>query len=134
MREPSPVLFELARQLVRHEACGAPGPSSAPAALGRARDKVRGELESLLGAGGVEALVRRAETLAKRDFPAAGGESRTASPDPEGAEAASAAVLAYLLGLLVNLLGEELGLLPVRKLWPDVAPGMAAPRSTDAEA
>nr|MBA4157908.1 hypothetical protein [Gemmatimonadota bacterium] len=39
----------------------------------------------------------------------------------EEAAAAAAAVLAHLLGLLIILVGEELGMQPVHKFWPHVA-------------
>lgn len=38
----------------------------------------------------------------------------------EQAMAAAATVLAYTLDLLIMLLGEELGMKPIRTLWPDV--------------
>lgn len=88
-------------------------------------------MERLVGPGGAAALVRRARTLATRDFPSL--EGGTAASDPEQTEAANAAVLAHLVGLLVNLIGEELGLRPVHKIWPGVASGGAAPRSTETE-
>lgn len=103
------------------------------AAVDRACEKLRGELESLVGSGGAEALVHRAVALAKREFPLVEGGAGNAVPDLEQAEAENATVLAHLLGLLANLLGEELGLLPVRKLWPDMASDNAAPSSMEAE-
>jgi hypothetical protein len=44
-------------------------------------------------------------------------ESLTASTDEEAA-AAAATILTHMLDLLVMLLGEELGMKPIRKLWP----------------
>ncbi len=41
----------------------------------------------------------------------------------EEATAAAATVLAHILDLLVTLLGEELGMKPVRKLWPQQTRG-----------
>lgn len=129
MRQPSPALSELARQLLRHEAGGSDEPQAAAAALERACEKLSGELENLVGPGGAAALVRRARTLAKRELPDGGGGGTAPGPEPAG----SAAVLAHLVGLLVGLLGEELGLRPVRKIWPDVASGGGAPSSTETE-
>ncbi|HEU0076069.1 MAG TPA: hypothetical protein VFQ76_00365 [Longimicrobiaceae bacterium] len=131
MRQPSPALSELARQLLRHEAGGSPEPQAMAAAVERACEKLSGEMENLVGPGGAVALVRRARTLAKREFVDAG--SGSAAPGPGQAEAESAAVLAHLVGLLVGLLGEELGLRPVRKIWPDVASGEGTPSSTETE-
>ena len=131
MRQPSPALSELARQLLRHEAGGSTEPQAMAAAVERACEKLSGELENLVGPGGAVALVRRARTLAKRE--SVDGSSGGAAPGPGQAEAESAAVPAHLVGLLVGLLGEELGLRPVRKIWPDVASGEGASSSTETE-
>ena len=94
--------------------------------------KLRDELVNLLGSGGVSALLRRALHLAQREQPLLAGvvvsgepaecftglaESLATSTDEEAATTA-AAVLTHMLDLLVMLLGEELGMKPVRKLWP----------------
>jgi hypothetical protein len=44
-------------------------------------------------------------------------ESLAASTEEE-ATAAAATVLTHMLDLLVMLLGEDLGMKPIRKLWP----------------
>lgn len=118
---------------MRYEAGGSLAPAAMAAAVERACEKLSGELESLVGQGGAAALVRRAQTLARREFPLLDGGTGNVVPRPEQAEAANAAVLAHLMGLLVNLLGEDLGLRPVRKIWPDVASNKAAPSSTETE-
>ena len=86
----------------------------------------------MLGSGGVSALLRRALHLAQREQPLLAGvsvsgepaacltgltESVAANTDEESA-AAAASVLTHMLDLLVMLLGEELGMKPIRKLWP----------------
>ena len=86
----------------------------------------------LLGSGGISALLRRALHLAQREQPLLAGaavsgepaacftglaESLAASTDEE-ATTAAATVLTHVLDLLVMLLGEELGMNPIRKLWP----------------
>lgn len=133
MPPPSSALSELARRLLRHEAAGSREPAALAAAADRACEKLRDELETLVGPGGASALTRRARTLAGREFPFLVAETETVAPNPDEAEAANAAVLAHLVGLLVNLMGEELGLRPVRRVWPSVASGDAAPRSTETE-
>lgn len=86
----------------------------------------------LLGSGGVSALIGRALHLAQRENPALAGvsasterpacfvnltESLAAKTDEEAAAAATTIVM-QVLDLLVMLLGGELGMKPIRKLWP----------------
>ena len=110
--------------------------------------KLSGELATLVGRGGAAALLGRAVNLAKREFPLLGGVRPQADAPfalgglreslqgcrPAEAEAASAAVLANLLGLLVDLLGEDLGLRPVGKIWPGLLPGPASRTFRETEA
>jgi len=93
---------------------------------------LRDHLVDLLGSGGVTALLRRALHLAKREQPLLAGVTVSGEPDAcfvglaeslaagteEEATAAATSVLIHLLGLLVMLLGEELGMKPIRNLWP----------------
>lgn len=86
----------------------------------------------MLGSGGVSALLKRALHLAQREQPLLGGVAVSgesdgcfvsltealASSSDEEATAAAATVLTHMLGLLIMLLGEELGMKPIRKLWP----------------
>lgn len=131
MARPSPELDELARRIVEHEAGGS-DPSASAAAVETACNRLKKHLVGVLGSGGVSALLGRALHLAKREQPvltdvAVNGkpgacftslaESLTASTDEE-ATAAAATVLAHVFELLVMLLGAELGLKPVQKLWP----------------
>lgn len=139
----SPAVDDLVRRLVRHEAGGARDAESLAAAVDAACRKLSGELETLLGRGGVAALLGRAVNLAGREF-AFLGAARVRLDAPvaleglrealhgrgaEEAEDASTALLAILVGLLVNLLGEELGLRPVMSAWPNLLPEAGAPAS-----
>jgi hypothetical protein len=135
MALPSSDLVELARRIVVQEAGGSPDPpdpAASAAAVETACRKLKDELVDLLGLGGISALLRRALHLAQREQPllaevALSGEpaecfiglaeSLAASTD-ESAAAAAGTVLAHMLDLLVMLLGEELGMKPIRKLWP----------------
>ena len=132
MAHPSPKLVELARRIVDQEAGGSPDPAASAAAVEAACRRLRDQLIDLLGSGGVSALIRRALHLAQREQPLLEGvavsaesdecfisltESLAASTDEE-ATAAAATVLTHMLDLLVTLLGEELGMKPIRKLWP----------------
>ena len=133
MAQPSPRLIELARRIVAQEAGGKPDPAASAATVETACRKLSDELVDSLGSGGVSALFRRALHLAQREQPllaavAVSGEpaacfftglaeSLAASTDEE-ATVAAASVLTHVLDLLVILLGEELGMKPMRKLWP----------------
>jgi len=131
MNHPSPKLVELARRIVEHEAGGS-DPSASAAAVEAACRRLKDHLIDLLGFGGVSALLGRALHLARREQPLLAevavsrepgrcfsglGESLAARTDEE-ATSAAATVLTHVLKLLVMLLGEELGMKPVRKLWP----------------
>lgn len=125
---------ELARRLLSHEACDSSASAASAAAVETACRRLKGELTDLLGSGGLAALMGRALHLAKLDSPLlaevtvqtdasscfSGLPKALARATDEEAAAASAAVLAHLLGLLALLLGEELAMQPVRKLWPHV--------------
>lgn len=124
MIQRSTAMDGLVRRLLRHEAGGAQDAASLAAAVEGVCQKLSGELETLVGRGGVAALLGRAVNLTKREFPfLAGVRLQTDSPpsfealheslqsrSPAEADAASVALLANLVGLLINLLGEDLGL------------------------
>jgi hypothetical protein len=138
----SPGARERARRLLLHEAAGAEDPRDVAAAAERVCAKLRDELTHLIGAGGVGALASRALSLARREFPHLDGVE---GPDGcytglvaalEGcgtteAEAAGLAVIEHFLGLLVSLVGEDLGMTPVHRLWPGIAGGDAASSPTE---
>jgi hypothetical protein len=132
MVHPSPEHVELARRILEQEAVGSPDPAATAAAVETACRRLRDHLVDLLGSGGVSALLGRALHLAQREQPllaavAVSGEpaacfinlaeSLAASTDGEATVAATT-VLTHTLDLLVVLLGEELGMQPIRKLWP----------------
>ena len=132
MAHTSPRLVELARRIVEQEAGGSPDAPASAAAVETACRRLRDQLVDLLGSGGVSALLKRALHLAQRQQPLLGGvavggasdgcfigltESLASSTDEE-ATAAATTVLTHMLDLLVMLLGEELGMKPIRKLWP----------------
>ena len=131
MAHPSPKLAELARRIVEHEAGGS-DPSASAAAVEAACRRLKDHLIDVLGSGGVSALLGRALHLAQREQPllaevAVSGEpggcftglaESLAGRTDEEATSAAATLLTHVLQLLVVLLGEELGMKPVQKLWP----------------
>lgn len=132
MALPSPKLDEVARRIVEHEAGGPPDPAAAAAAVESACRRLKDHLVDLLGSGGVSALLRRALHVAQREQPLLAGvavsgesaacfnglaESLEASSEEEATTAATT-LLTHMLDLLVMLLGEELGMKPIHKLWP----------------
>jgi len=146
MNRHPPGAHELALRVLHHEGgCRGSGGSAAAAAVERAWGKLSRELEPLVGKGGADALITRAVHLARLEFPFlgpvrptvsapvdfAGMRESFASREDGEAEGAGAAVIEHLLGLLVGLLGEDLGLAPVRGLWPEAAPGASSPPSNE---
>ena len=132
MAKPSSKFDELARRIVEHEAGGSPDSAASAAAVEAACRRLKDDMVGLLGTDGVSALLRRALRLAQREQPLLAGvamsgepaacftgmaESLAASSDEE-ATAAARSVLTHVLKVLVMLLGEELGMKPVQKLWP----------------
>jgi hypothetical protein len=138
---------DVMKRLLEHEAGGARDAASLAAAVARACQKLSRELEALVGRGGVAALLGRAVNLTMREFPfLAGVQAQADAPPsfdalqeslrdraPAEADAASVALLSNLAGLLVDLLGEDLGLRPVVNVWPTVLPGAGLPASTEIE-
>jgi len=147
MMQRSPDVIDLVRRLLEHEAGGARDHASLALAGERACHKLCGELGTLVGRGGAAALFGRASNLAQREIPwlpalrshadaplslAALGESLREREAAE-VEAACTLLLANVLELLVNLLGEELGLRPVMNVWPNLAPPVGLPDSRETE-
>jgi hypothetical protein len=137
MALPSPRFDGVARRILEQEAGGSTDPAVLAAAVETAGRRLQGQLVDLLGSGGVSALLGRALHLAQREQPrlaevavsreptacfARLAESLAASSEEE-ATAAAASVLTHILDLLVMLFGEELGLKPIRKLWPQATSG-----------
>lgn len=147
MMQRSPAVDDLVRRILEHEAGGARDAESLASAVERACRRLADELETLVGRGGVSALFGRAVSLAKREFPYLA--TVRLQPDaplsfdalrrslqgrgPVDVETASTSLLANLLGLLVNLLGEDLGLRPVMSVWPNLLPEAGSPDPRKAE-
>ena len=132
MAPPSSKLIELARRIAEQETAGSHDPATSAAAVETACRRLRNHLADLFGSGGVSALFKRALNLAQREQPLLAGVALSSEPDAcfaglaeslgsssdEEATAAAVTILAHILEVLVMLLGEELGMKPIRKLWP----------------
>ena len=132
MARPSPELVEIAFRIVEQEAGESPDAAASVAAVESACGRLRDQLIDLLGAGGIDAMLRRALHLAQREQPRLAGVAVSGEPagcftglaeslaggSEQEAIAAASTILTHMLDLLVMLLGEELGMKPIRKLWP----------------
>ena len=134
MSSPDQALEQLAKRLMKHLG-GSAHPSDSAVAVEAACHRLRTELTETLGSGGASALIARALFRANRTHSVLDEVSVDATPGrcfvglreslasaaDEDAEAAGAAILTQLFSLLVTFLGEDLGLQPVQKFWPEVA-------------
>lgn len=120
---------DIALRLLAHEvATGDRSETSTPAMV-RVSEKLRRPISSLAGATGFRALLARALSLAKVQAPVL--SSARVKPDgslevdgsdlPNGeAEEADTVLIAQLLGLLSNFIGEDLTLRLVHDAWPSL--------------
>jgi len=132
MSRVPPSLEDFARRLLLHEAGGRESAEDFADAMVRACQALHVRLTPLLSAAGVNALLGRALTLAAREFPFLAAVGAVKGPDCSldglrealaGHDAAADAVVAILgnfLWLLVDFIGENLGLRKVHEAWPGV--------------
>lgn len=132
MDRTNPKMLDIAHRLLAHEASnGESSEIKTPAASG-VSEKLRRPISSLAGAIGFRALLTRALSLARVQVPALGA----VQVKPDGAldwngnnlnglhnaetDEASAALIAQLLGLLANFIGEALTLRLLHDAWPEL--------------
>ena len=132
MSQVPPLLGDFARRLFVHEAGGRQRTQDFVDAMERACRALHARLAPLLSASGVNALFRRAVSLAARDFPFLTGaitaldcsqdslRQAAEGHDPAKVAEALVAILANFLWLLVIFVGESLGMRKVQEAWPDV--------------
>ncbi|MGI4828376.1 MAG: hypothetical protein ACRYFU_09345 [Janthinobacterium lividum] len=90
----------------------------------RVWEKLRRRLSYLVGSVGVNTLMQRALTLAKRECPALSGVQTMDDGSLAGlqgdAAQASSMLVAHLIQLLVTFIGESLTLRLLRGTWPEI--------------
>ena len=128
--------FARGRGLLLHESGGSHDPQALAVSAERVLARLREALSELIGTAGVGALVGHALRRAQRSAPLLEGvevrpdgtltglTNALGSGSAPEAEAAGAAVIDQFLTLLVSLMGEDVGLRPVRRLWPGLDLGV----------
>jgi hypothetical protein len=128
----TPHLLGIAQRLIRAEAEGVDAAESGGPLAFPATDRLRPHLATMLGSGGVQALLGRALALASVEVPWLRGARVNSQGDMDGLDALGAApdpkaflegrivLLAQLLGLLVAFVGPALTSRLVGEIWPQV--------------
>lgn len=120
---------DIALRLLAHEVATVDRSETSTPAMVRVSEKLRRPISSLAGATGYRALLARALSLAKAQTP--GLSSVHVEPDGSleldgsdllngEAEEADTVLIAQLLGLLSNFIGEDLTLRLVHDAWPSL--------------
>ena len=122
---PSAKVRDLAQRLIDHEAAPRDSSEANIVAAFRVSEKLRRLLSTLTGATGFRSLLSRALTLAKTQVPCLNMVQVNADGSLEGLSEfcdgeAGVMLIAQLLGLLVNFIGEPLTLRLVDDAWPDL--------------
>ena len=130
MDKPPPSMRDLARRLLAMSQTAADPHLHAGAT--RACERLRISLSKFAGADGFKSLLGRALALASVEAPSLRGVKigtdarlegfeQVAADAGTGAMEGEAAIIAYLLQLLVTFIGEPLTLRLVREAWPEVS-------------
>jgi hypothetical protein len=132
MNKVTPHIRQLATRLILYEVSEHAFFAAAPAQTLQACQKLRPQLETLMGNGGFQALLMRALAQANAEVPwlcnvsvnAAGILEETDQEikplEPNQLLDGSSVLLGEFFGLLVNFIGATLTLEIVRKAWPDM--------------
>lgn len=122
--QPPPRVHDLVHQLAERESRDDGG-----LPFHRVVVSIRLGLESLLGPSGADAMVYRAIFLTRRELglvsdvrDAQGLRQRERFTEQEGPEAAefTKKVVAHLIWMIIEFIGEDLTLSFIRQIWPDV--------------
>lgn len=128
MNLPTAAHLEWARGLLAIERVG--GDPDGPAVAQRVLEKMRQQLEPLLGAGGVQALLVRSARLAEGEFECLANRELFSRPAglgdclrlqaPESATAAAEALLGTFSALVSGFIGDRLMTEALRNVWPAI--------------
>ena len=130
MSRATPQMRKLAKQLIAHEARENKSSGTISPAIFPVPEKLRPLLAALVGNAGFRVLLSRALVLARPEVPwlravhvkadgsLAGPAKFEAQVDPETIGAGRIAVLAQLLELLRDFIGENLTMQLIREVWP----------------
>jgi hypothetical protein len=134
MNRATPQMRSIAERLIVFETLRNASPEAAAAIASPVMDKLRPHLATLLGSGGVRALVGRSLALATTEVPwlravqvdttgnLEGLAALRAQLDPAEFLEGRVVLLAQLLGLLVAFIGPSLTSRLVGEVWPQVPP------------
>ena len=132
MNRPKPKMREFARQLIAYETRRGSSEAKSPAAF-LVCAKLRPQLATLMGNGGFRALLSRALVLANADavwlrpvqVKADGSlermDERTGQSSAKEIAEGGEILVARLLGLLEDFIGEDLTVRLVRDVWPQLS-------------
>jgi hypothetical protein len=132
MNRATPRLRDVAKRLILAEAARTKSPAKDVTDAFPVTDKLRPQLATLMGHGGVRALIGRALVLAMQEVSWLRALHVNADGDLEGLAALGAqldpadylegrmVLLAQLLGLLVAFIGPGLTLRLVSEIWPKI--------------
>jgi hypothetical protein len=132
MNRASPRMRRFAKRLILSDALVNSAPEAAHATPFPVTDTLRPHLATLMGNGGVRALLARALALSTAEIPWLRAVQVNADGDLEGLEAAGSildpaeflegrvVLLAQLLGLLVAFIGPSLTSSMVGEFWPQI--------------
>lgn len=126
----SPSIRDLARRLLAVEAASKRATDAHLHEAVRVSEKLRISLTRFAGADGFAALMQRALSMARADFPALqtaklnrdgslDGLEVVAADAANGGPDAAVAIIGQLLGLLITFIGAALTVRLVGEAWPD---------------
>ena len=135
MRYATPRLRRAAARLLEHEAAGDQATAEdVAAAFGRLFEKLSHRLAQIIGPDGVEAILQRAITMRRTEFPfldqarvsgwtSAGSaedlRARLQELEPAVIREASIILVATFAGILAIIIGDGLAWRLLREVWPD---------------
>jgi hypothetical protein len=145
MRQATPQLRDLARQIFAREAKRSRAPGTLAEAMEVSCRRLHERLDPLIGAGGFRAILARALHLAKKESPLLqdveveehpacalkGLQEVVKGRDASPANEAFALVLANIVWLLVTFIGEDIALGLIQEVWPEIETGAAGPISKE---